>query len=46
MNDLKGGWKKVPLGTLTEFRNGINYNKDNFGKGIKVINVKDFQIFH
>lgn len=43
MNDSKGGWKKVPLGTLAEFRNGINYNKDNFGKGTKVINVKDFQ---
>lgn len=36
-------WDKVALGVLAEFRNGINYNKDNFGKGIKVINVKDFQ---
>ena len=35
--------KTVRLGTLADFRNGINYNKDNFGKGIRVINVKDFQ---
>lgn len=37
------GWKMVSLGTLASFRNGINYNKDNFGKGIKVINVRNFQ---
>jgi type I restriction enzyme S subunit len=43
MKDSEGGWKKVPLETLAEFRNGINYSKDNFGKGAKVINVKDFQ---
>lgn len=33
----------VALGTLADFRNGINYTKDNFGKGIKVINVRDFK---
>ncbi|OEU42993.1 hypothetical protein BGV40_06390 [Methanosarcina sp. Ant1] len=43
MKDATGDWKRVPLGTLAEFRNGINYSKDNFGKGVKVINVKDFQ---
>jgi type I restriction enzyme S subunit len=36
-------WETLALGNLAEFRNGINYNKDNFGRGIKVINVKDFQ---
>ncbi len=36
-------WPTVRLGTIADFRNGINYNKDNFGKGIRVINVKDFQ---
>lgn len=36
-------WKKVPLGSLADFRNGVNYTKENFGKGIKVVNVKDFQ---
>ncbi len=36
-------WEIVPLGTLADFRNGINYTKNNFGVGVKVINVKDFQ---
>jgi len=36
-------WHSVKLGKLAKFRNGINYNKNNFGKGLKVINVKDFQ---
>jgi type I restriction enzyme S subunit len=36
-------WPIVPLGTLAEFRNGVNYNKSNFGTGIKVIGVSDFQ---
>ena len=36
-------WHTAPLGTLAEFRNGVNYNKSNFGTGIKVIGVSDFQ---
>ena len=36
-------WPTAPLGSLAEFRNGVNYNKSNFGKGIKVIGVSDFQ---
>jgi type I restriction enzyme, S subunit len=36
-------WPVVPLGSLAEFKNGINYTKESFGQGIKVINVKDFQ---
>lgn len=36
-------WDRGELGSLAEFRNGVNYTKDNFGKGIKIINVKDFQ---
>jgi type I restriction enzyme S subunit len=36
-------WPVVRLGTIAEFRNGLNYNKGNFGAGLKVINVKDFQ---
>ena len=36
-------WPTVPLGTLAEFRNGVNYNKANFGTGIKLIGVSDFQ---
>jgi type I restriction enzyme S subunit len=40
---LRDRWPTVPLGTLAEFRNGVNYNKSNFGTGIKVIGVSDFQ---
>ena len=36
-------WKSVPLGSIADFRNGVNFTKANFGQGIKVINVKDFQ---
>lgn len=36
------GWPTVELGRIAEFRNGINYNKSNFGAGIPVISVKDF----
>lgn len=36
-------WDEVELGQLAEFRNGVNYTKDNFGTGVRVINVKDFQ---
>lgn len=40
-----GDWPTVRLGELAEFRNGINYNKNSFGSGMKVIGVKDFQDF-
>lgn len=36
-------WPLVPLASVSEFRNGINFSKDNFGTGIKVIGVGDFQ---
>ena len=36
-------WRKTPLGTLAEFRNGVNFSKENFGTGIRVIGVSDFQ---
>ena len=36
-------WPKKRLGDLAEFRNGVNYNKDSFGVGIKVVGVSDFQ---
>ncbi len=43
LTNLSYQWKRIKLGDLAVFRNGINYNKENFGKGLKVINVKDFQ---
>lgn len=38
-------WPKTSLGAIAEFRNGVNYDKRSFGKGVKVIGVKDFQDF-
>jgi type I restriction enzyme, S subunit len=40
---IQPNWKIIQLGDIAEFRNGINYNKTNFGTGIKIIGVKDFQ---
>ena len=39
----KNGWRRVQLGSLAEFRNGVNFSKENFGRGMKVIGVADFQ---
>lgn len=36
-------WKEVTLGEIAEFKNGVNFSKENFGKGIKVFNVGDFK---
>ena len=35
-------WRQVSLDSIADFRNGINYNKSNFGRGIRVVGVKDF----
>lgn len=35
-------WQSTFLGELGEFRNGLNYSKENEGRGLKVIAVKDF----
>ncbi len=34
-------WDKKKLGELLEFKNGINASKEQYGKGIKFINVLD-----
>jgi len=39
----KHNWPMVQLGSLADFRNGVNYNKDSFGLGIKVVGVSNFQ---
>jgi type I restriction enzyme S subunit len=36
-------WPKKRLGDLAEFRNGVNYNSNSFGVGVKVVGVSDFQ---
>lgn len=40
---FRSRWDVVPLGTIAGFSNGLNYTKANFGKGLKVVNVKDFK---
>ena len=35
-------WQTIRLGKIAEFRNGLNYTKENEGVGLPVINVKDF----
>lgn len=39
----KANWPTKRLAELAEFRNGVNYNKNSFGSGIKVVGVSDFQ---
>jgi len=40
---MKEGWKKVKFGMIANFSNGINFNKTNFGEGIKVLGVSNFK---
>jgi len=35
-------WRSVPLETLGEFRNGLNYTTANDGVGLRILSVKDF----
>lgn len=37
------GWMEKPLGSLANFRNGINYTKDSKGECIKIVGVRNFQ---
>lgn len=43
MTAVRIDWQETRLGEIADFRNGVNYTKENFGRGVKVINVKDFQ---
>ena len=36
-------WPTKRLAELAEFRNGLNYNKNSFGVGVKIVGVSDFQ---
>ena len=38
-------WARVNLGDIAEFKNGLNFNKDQYGKGVKYISVADFKDF-
>ncbi len=35
------GWRKIQLGEFMEFKNGLNTKKENYGRGIKFVNVMD-----
>ena len=37
-------WEKVRLGDIAEFSNGINFGKDDYGKGIKIIGCQILEI--
>lgn len=40
-NGFSDEWEEKRLGKLLEFKNGINADKDAYGKGVKFINVLD-----
>ena len=35
-------WPQVPFGDIANFRNGLNYSRENFGAGLKIISVGNF----
>ena len=35
-------WRKVKLGDIAEFSNGINFDKGAYSKGVKLITVSNF----
>lgn len=39
--EFSGEWVEKGLGDLLEFKNGINASKEQYGKGVKFINVLD-----
>ena len=40
-HEFKGAWESKSLGELLEFKNGINASKEQYGQGVKFINVLD-----
>lgn len=38
---VPSGWKGASLGSFMEFRNGLNTDKSQYGKGLKFVNVMD-----
>lgn len=39
--EFDGEWKKINLGEIMNFKNGVNASKENYGFGFKFINVLD-----
>jgi type I restriction enzyme, S subunit len=40
-NNIPDGWKRVTLGDLFDFKNGLNSEKENFGHGVRFINIME-----
>ncbi|TXJ23318.1 MAG: restriction endonuclease subunit S, partial [Chitinophagaceae bacterium] len=38
---FEGEWEEKRLGNLLELKNGINASKEQYGEGVKFINVLD-----
>ncbi len=38
---FEGGWVNLTLGDILSFKNGINADKERYGRGVKFINVLD-----
>lgn len=36
-------WTRIYLGDVAEFKNGLNFSKDQYGQGVKYISVADFK---
>ena len=36
------GWEVIPFSDVAEFKNGLNFNKDDDGRTIKVVGIPDF----
>jgi type I restriction enzyme M protein len=41
--EVSPDWPTVEVGEIAEFKNGVNYSKENVGIGIKVLGVRHFQ---
>lgn len=39
---MKEDWQKVKLGEIATFSNGINFGKESYSSGVKLISVSDF----
>ncbi len=37
------GWKRITLGEVAEFKNGLNFTKADKGEAIKIVGVGDFK---
>ncbi len=40
--EFEGDWKIINFGKLAEFKNGLNFSREQVGVGIKIIGVGDF----